>query len=342
MWLLVALPSVALAGCSEDPADTQSDDPGTPANFDDFDLEASETTGILRGVVIDEAIRPLGAVLINVMKPGGGNLTMETEDDGLFGFDDLQPGDYFLTAAKEGFVTIQAAATVIAGDSDPDPVRILLIQDPSTAPFIQPEHLDGFMTCSVRPMFLAYQCGVTDNDIVNQRIDMVRRPDFIQSEMRWDSTQAGGDELSLSIRCLNGESGGQENDPAGMCPEGQRTIVRSEGHSPQIGRINRTLIETWALGGPDGNPLHISLFAFGRSDLDVWDEETIDDATRPATGDPCLYWPAYFPPETCMRATGPGFIVNQKIDVFTHVFYGFTPNEGWTFGADGEHPIPDQ
>jgi hypothetical protein len=339
---LLVVPSLALAGCASDDPQTQSDDgqAQVPADFDDFDLEASSTTGILRGVVIDERIVPLAGAMVVAVGPTGQNRTMETKENGLFGFDGLEPGTYFVTAAKAGYVSVQASGEVVAGEQDPPNLKLLLTADPASAPFVQPFHLDGFITCSVRPMFIGLQCGVTENDIVNAEYEMARPPTWIQSEMKWESTQATGDELSLAIRCLPGE----ESDPAGRCEEGQMTITRAEGHSPLIATINETWAANWTLGGPDGNPLSVSIFVFGRSDLDVWDEETIDGAQAGATGQDCMHWPQVggypFAPGTCMRATGPGVVANQKVDVYTHVFYGFQPPEGWSFVAGEPVPTP--
>jgi hypothetical protein len=156
--------------------------------------------------------------------------------------------------------------------------------------------------------------------------------------MIWESTQAAGDELSLAIRCLSGSG----SDPAGRCPDGQLTIVRSEGKSPRVAQINQTLINNWTLG-PAGDPLEISLFAFGRSDLDFYNESTVDGAQKPVTGHECNEWPdqgILFGPHTCMRATGPGVILNQKVDVYTHVFYGYQPPADWRFVVDGAPPPP--
>jgi hypothetical protein len=339
LLMLFVVPSLALAGCSEDPAGTQDTGDDVPADFQELGLEASDTTGILRGVVIDEAIRPLPGVLVTVLKPGGGNLTMETEDDGLFGFDALEPGTYFLTATKPGFVPTQVSADVVAGDDSPNAVKVLLAADPANAPFIQPHHLDGYITCSLRPMFIAVQCPGAGGNIVNANYEMSRTPTWIQGEMTWESTQATGDELSLVVNCLPDE------DPAERCQEGQMTIVRDEGLAPRMITINETTAANWTLGGPGGNPLSVSIFVFGRSDLDVWDEALIYNAQKPATGNDCLHWPQVggypFAPGTCMRATGPGLVVNQKVDVYTNIFYGFTPNEGWSFIEDGAHEVPD-
>lgn len=325
--LVLAVLTAALAGCTDNKAPSAEPE----ANFEDLGLQASDTTGILRGVVIDEAIRPIADVRITITT-GTFNRSMDTKADGLFGFDGLQPGDYFVTASKAGFTTMQSSGQVVAGVKEPTAIKIQLTADPSTAPYIQSQHLNGFITCSVRGMIIAYQCGVGAEDVVNDEYDLTAIPEWIQSEMTWQSTQATGDELSLSIRCLVNSA---------RCPDGQLTIVRSEGKSPQIATINRTVAEFWALGAPDGDPLSISIFAFGRSDLDVYDEETVDSTQEPITGKPCLDWSGViFPAGTCIRATGPGLIINQKVDVYTHIFYGFLPIEGWTFGEDGEHPLP--
>lgn len=335
--IALLLASLVLAGCS----DAKNATPEPEADFEDFGLEASDTTGILRGVVIDEAIRPIAGVQIVLIGPDT-NRTMLTREDGLFGFDGLAPGDYFVSASKLGFTAIQSSGRVQAGVKEPSPIKIQLTADPSTRPYVQLYHLDAFMTCSARPMFIGIQCGFgQSNNVVNSEEELTGRPLWIQSEMTWQSTQAIGDELSLAIRCHPGD-----NDPAGKCPDGVAGIVRSEGTSPQVAIINQTLADFWALGGEGGNPLIINLFAFGRSDLDVWDEKTIDDAQKPATGNDCMQWGLVgqvafgFDPASCMRLTGPGFVYNQKIDVYTNVFYGFAPVEGWMFLTDGEHPVP--
>lgn len=322
----------ALAGCSQTAPVSSDED----LDFDELNLSASATTGILRGVVIDTAIRPVAAVEI-LLTGTDVNRTTTTNDQGLFGFGDLPEGDYFVVARKPGYSSTQSSGKVVAGIEEPPLVKIQIAADPATRPFVQPYHLDGFMTCSLRAMIVAYPCGFGSDDIVNDAYELERRPDWIQLEMVWDSTQAIGDEMSLSIRCLPDE------DPAELCQSGQQGIVRSEGISPQIATINRTVADTWLLGGPGGNPLSVWIYAFGRSDLDVYDEETIDPAQEPVTGKPCLEWQdqgLLFGPGTCMRATGPGLILNQKVDVYTHVYYGFLPPEGWSFGEHGEAKPP--
>ncbi|HUR25483.1 MAG TPA: carboxypeptidase-like regulatory domain-containing protein [Candidatus Thermoplasmatota archaeon] len=330
--LLAALPAIALAGCSGG-GGGKAPDPTQDVDFGDLDLQATKTTGVIRGVVVDVAVRPVADVTVELR---GGNATQQatSKADGAFGFDSLPPGDYFLTANKPGYIGSQQSTQVVAGLAEPPIVKILLEADPTTQPYVEVDVFAGFIECSVRPMILALQCGATDVDVVHAEYPLARPPEFIQSEMIWASTQAAGDELSLSIRCLPGDT-----DPAEKCPEGQRGIARSEGKSPQVARINRTLIDQWALGV---NPLVIDLFAFGRSDLDAYNESTVDGAQQPVTGKPCMDWSGViFPPGTCVRMTGPGLILNQKVDVYTHIFYGYKPPEGWQFSVDGDPPAPE-
>lgn len=330
--LAVLLSAAVLAGCAEGGA---ADEPA--ADFTDLGLQATDSTGVMRGVVVDTAVRPIAGVRLAAVGPGGAAREATSNAEGLFGLDGLAPGDWFVTANKSGYQQVQQSVVVAAGVAEPPIVKVLMEADPSTAPFVESFKMDGFIQCSIRPMILAQQCGVTDEDVVRAVYDLARAPDFIQSEMVWTSTQAFGDELSLSIRCLPGDY-----DPAEMCPEGQRNIVRSEGKSPQVARINQTVAVQWNIG-PQGNPLVIDLFAFGRSDLDVYDEETVDGAQEPYTGKPCLDWSGViFPPGTCVRMTGPGVMVNQKVDVYTHSFYGYLPPETWQFSAEGTVPQPPQ
>lgn len=331
--LLAALPAVALAGCAGGGGDGDgAADPAKDVDFGDLDLQATDTTGIIRGVVVDLAVRPVAGVAVELR--GAGEPTRTTSNaEGAFGFDALPPGDYFLTASKPGYIEAQQSTQVVAGVEEPPIVKILIEADPTTQPYVEAYVFAGFIECSVRGMVIAYQCGVTDVDVVHEEYELAMAPESIVSEMIWASTQAAGDELSLSIRCLPGDS-----DPAEKCPEGQRGIVRSEGKSPQVARINRTLAEQWALGV---NPLIIDLFAFGRSDLDAYNESTVDEAQKPVTGEDCLDWNGVvFPDGTCVRATGPGLILNQKVDVYTHVFYGYAPPEDWQFSVDGDPPAP--
>lgn len=328
--LLAALPAVALAGCAGGGGDGGSPDPAQDVDFEDLELEATDTTGIIRGVVVDTAIRPVGDAVVE-LRGAEAPMQARSNEQGAFGFDRLPPGDYFLTATKPGYVEAQQAVQVVAGVAEPPIVKILLEADPSTAPYVTAYVFDGFLECSVRAVVIGYAAcsnGAFANDRFLQEYEPNGVPDHWQSEMLWESTQAFGEELSLAIDCLSG-------DP---CPDGQVGIARHEGKSPLMVTINRTAAETFLLG--IGQPVTVRVFAFGRQDTDVIDENSLYAQMNSTSGGavPCLEWPAVF--ASCIRFGGVGLILQQKFTVYSHEFHGYTPPPEWRFSVDGAPPPP--
>src|SRR5688572_17724784 len=100
---LALLAGALLAGCSSSSNDSPSEDGPT---FDDLGLEATSSTGVIRGLVVDEAIRPVEGARVRLQ---GGDAPSEalTTDLGTFGFEGLAPGTYFLSVSKPGFFDAQ-------------------------------------------------------------------------------------------------------------------------------------------------------------------------------------------------------------------------------------------
>lgn len=326
--------AVTLAGCT---------DGGTPAapdpdGFEEFGIPADALA--LRGVVVNEAIVPLVTAWVNVTGPNGFQANLTTNDDGAFGRDGLEPGDYFMTAGKAGFNTMQASTTVVANVANPDAVKIVLTADPASQPYPEQFAIDGYISCSARIMLTAVPAGECQESDYSQEAytfedgELARMPDFIQSEMTWESTQSLGDAMSLVSECFSGTA--SEPDP---CPDGNLVVNRSEGSSPLIIEVNRTLVEQFRIGdGATGNPFRLRVFAAGREDTDLIDEDGNNQMLNSTTGGvyPCVAWPAIN--EGCFRFTGAGVILQQKFTIYTTVFYGYTPPEGWRF-TDGS-PVP--
>lgn len=322
----LAVLALVLSGCS---GGGGADPP--EADFDDLGLEATESTGVIRGVVVDEAIRPVAGVRIEVRGPEGSARSAESNEQGAFGLDGLPPGEYFLTANKSGFRPTQAAASVVAGVAEPPVVRIVLAADPTTAPFVNAYVFEGFIDCSFRAVVIGFAlCSAlgTPNDRFQATYELEGTPDWWQTEMVWETTQTFGSDLSLDISCLSG-------DP---CPDGQVTINRSEGLSPLYVTINRTQAEAFLLG--NGQPVDVRVFAFGRSGTDVVDDEQVNQALNSTTGGAveCVEWPAVF--ASCIRFGGVGLIVQQAFTVYSHEFHRMTPPAGWRFSVDGSPPPP--
>ncbi len=292
--LALALLAAALAGCAGDPPE--------PEPADDFgqELEATESTGVIRGVVIDPAIVPVPNAEVRIQD--GASTT--TDPDGEFGFQDLAPGSYFLQISKPGFTTTQANVNVEAGVDRPPVLKVLLEPDPTTRPSFQTFTFEGFLQCSARvtaPGLVSYGnnvCSVFDStgqSLQEARIDyeLDRVPDWVQTEMVWESTQPLGDSLQLlhSWEC--------ESNAPFFCD------ARATGPSPLTLASNETTIAEAGFG--DTAPLIVRVFSASA--------------------------------EGSQEALGITF--DQRFTQFTTVFYGFTPDEGWTFVEDGLPPLPE-
>lgn len=194
-WAIAALSLlVSVAGCSD------AGSLGGPANVvpqSIEDVQVTSTTGAIRGVVIDDTIKPVAGVLISVT---GLAEPQTTADDGGFVFNGLEPRDYFLSAAKAGFQTIQSSTSVQAGVDDPPIVRIMLLRLlNSTLAYANLQVWEGFTQCGVSAtVVFAQACGVVDGRFINY-FSIDSNPTFMQAEMFWKSSQAVTPKLQLNF-----------------------------------------------------------------------------------------------------------------------------------------------
>lgn len=306
---ILLLAAAFLAGCTQaNPAPA----PEGEADFDDLGLQADETTGVMRGVVIDDAIRPLVGVLINVTGTAAHSTT--TNDEGLFGLSNLEPGTYFVSASKAGFLPTQQSVEVIAGVEEPPIVKILLTADATTAPFAQTHAFDGYIECSVS--FVAAglaACSAVGlpNDKFIVTYSLERPPQWIQSEMHWASTQAVSPELDL-VYSAPGSGALLDN------------YAEDYGPSPLLIQVNQTLAANRSLGA--GADLMVRVF-----NQPIEGTETGD----PVGGDDCIDRPFL---GGC--TTGVGVTLQQRFTILTTVFYGYQPPADWLYVVDGPYPAP--
>jgi hypothetical protein len=289
-------------------------------------LVATPTTGVLRGVVVDEAIRPLAGAHILVPLAQGGDRNSTTAADGAFAFDGLGPGSYVVSVHKLGFLDLQTAANVTAGVDTPDAVRVQMRADVLNAPGIESFSFNGFLQCSVTAVVArvaacnpsdamapvcqaAGICGAGPGNLTDDRfmaVHSVSRQSirFLQSELVWTpSSQAGA-----SLRAIPGSrdpTNGKIND-----------FQPFEGGSPLIMPMDGAIAQGLLIG--NGKELVVRVFS------------GYQDGTNPPT---CLPSPVGCP-------WGVGATVQQKFQLFSNVFYGFAPPEGWEFNRDGLPPIP--
>lgn len=353
--LLIALLFVltTLAGCADGAKkglDLKDED------FDDFDLDATEDSGVIRGVVVDPAIVPIGGVNVTLESTGQ---TVLTTEKGAFGFSGVEPGAHFLTASKAGFETVQQSIEVVAGVDLPDVVKILLDPDPSTAPYTETIQFNGLIVCSFALGALSIAaCGLNPvasatGNVFLQEHQYATVPEHVQSEMIWDATQVTGESLQLSWT--------DPNDGA------QVRIAAERGSSPLIVQFDRETFEELNL---TGKTLWMRIFSSAVESTDPVEEDTwngpwastvypsingtpVQDVgaafgghCEPVAGfctvDPlreeCVGWFILF--AGCLGWGGLGAALDQDYEVFTTNFYNFQPRDGWTFVADGPHPVP--
>ena len=300
----LALVSLALAGCADEaPAEPETTELGI-----DEGLEATDTTGIIRGAVVDNAILPIAGVTVAVQ---GMELETITDEAGEFGFDGLPAGTYFLEFTKLGFNTTQASATVEAGVDRPDAIVIRMIPNPTTAPFYESEQLRGYLACGAPVFATSVGCttwgpisDATDSDGIFPR-EWSRLPQHVQGELVWENTQIFGGQFIWELSPRGWPSTPQ---PAW----GHRDVTPS----PALAYMNQTHIE----GEASGESVSAWMMEHGMN-------------YRIFAG----------PNEACdgIYGFGCGLTLDQEMDLFLHDFYNFNPDEGWRFTVDGDPVIPN-
>ncbi len=129
---LFALLALVLAGCAGDST--------TSPGFDEDSPVSRPGLGCIRGVVVDEGIRPIAGVQVR-LTPGTRNMTGDA--DGLFTFCDLEPGTYFVSASAPLYLEAQTSVDVVA-DGAHD-IRLALPADLSPQPYHRTIKHEAFM-----------------------------------------------------------------------------------------------------------------------------------------------------------------------------------------------------
>lgn len=217
--VLTLLVASTLAGCAGEAAPEEDVEA-----FDSVETRATDTTGVIRGVVLDESFVPVADALVAMQE---GTETLSTAE-GAFVFEDVEPGTHFLEVRKTGFATQQVSSDVVAGVDRPPVLKVLMQRDLTGLPFSEVFHYAGFLQCGVGLGAAGVGRGVNPcavADSVNTFDTPVQRPvDFIQGEMIWQPTSGVGDTLSLGIM-----------NETTVLPEDH---VQVDGPSPQVLRVH--------------------------------------------------------------------------------------------------------
>lgn len=304
--VIALLAGALLAGCTS----SADDDPQATSGptFDDLALQATSSTGIIRGVVVDDAIRPIAGA--KVALTGGDAREAISTDQGTFGFDKLVPGTYFLAVSKAGFFAAQQSVEVVAGVAEPPIAKVLLAVDAENSPFVDTYVFEGFIECSTTsgvpgvvvlgaalcsfPNIVTDEAGLGNvtQDNFGAFYLLSKKPTWLQSELIWQSTQTLGGKMSVMYSWDCGDANG-----GFLCDHG------AEGTSPVLLTADEAAIAE-INGGDYSEEIFVRVFNEGL------------DETQGAVG----------------------LTFQQKFTIYTHAFYGYEPTEGWRLS--GGEPVP--
>lgn len=327
-WVALVAVGFLLAGCTGGKAPAHA---GASAD--------SATTGVLRGLVVDEAVRPLAAVTV-LVQTNAGPMNATTGSDGLFRFDGLAPGEYLIRVNKTFYAPAQSSVDVHAGVLDPPLVKLQLTFEARSVPYAAVYKTEGFHECGTNVFRICSNVNIltwivlcTDSNqvvclgnVTQDRslflvpIDGV--PTFLQSELSWSATLDTGRSLSLLIGGANYTELQQGMGPA---------FNGTEGESPLMTRIsNHEPADTWCVRHkqPCTAPDVLNSSKIGRERSLLVQVDAGGTYSAPVPGCDTL------------GACGAGFSAQQPFTLFTTVFYGYEPPVDWLFTTNGQTPPP--
>jgi len=299
-----------LAGCADDAAVAPMEDD----EFQDLDVQVTDDTGAVRGVVVNDAIVPVAGADVSLPVTPQDVWTTQTDIEGRFSFSKVPPGTYFLTISKAVHEAAQAGVTVTAGDDSPDIVKVQLARMYSQDPYVETVQYAGFVGC-------AYSFGISStcvNDytridptgtcpggcapfvtgVVDQREYQSEVGAGWQSiiwEMVWESSVAGTAEsmgLTVSFKDRSGAS---------------HWYTRTSQSQPFRLQCDVGILCPEQQDGDDGEPM---IDPDGQDDL--WN----------------------------MIGAGDGSVaIQQEVEIFQTNFYFAPSPEGWSFVAGDPEPF---
>lgn len=293
--LSALLAAVLLAGCS----DGGGAGGGAQELGEVGEVEATSTTGGIRGFVVDQKIVPIKGASVTVTP---GDKATTTDEGGAFVINGLEAGTYFVKATHPLHETQQQSVEVEAGVTDPAPVKFQLARTISQDPYFVTLKFDGYVVCSVNtagalseecgegagvpcdvpPPFGCQRVGGQDNNQI--QFDFQPEPGLagIVFETVWEPTSEAGNELYVPI------------GTNWMCDPGCSwdAVTEMTGSSPLYAQIGPEEIESAGIG-PGVN---VTMF--------VWAGSFEDPA---------------------------GAALNQPFTDFATLFYYIPPPEGWSF-----------
>lgn len=275
---------------------------------------AANSPGVLEGLVVDDAIRPLAGA--RVVLDGTQNLT--TGPEGLFRFEGVAIGAHVVRAALAGYADAVAQVTVTTAGDQPL-VKLQLLTDTSGVAFAEVQKIDGYVECGTRTgssrfaacgtgnvasFIVCAQAAVCQGNVSSDRYIVIkwfdRTPTFLTIEVAWTPTQDLGQNLDVWL-------GSATKEQLQFYPETPSVWNRTAGASPLYGTMNSTMLADSGIG--DDSWFLAQVFA----------------------GDAGQSGPV-----------GLGVVAQQRFEMFFTSFFGYEPPAEWRFVVAGSPPPPPQ
>jgi hypothetical protein len=292
--------AVALAGCTDDAGDADA--------MTDTMTQEALTKGVLRGVVVDEAIRPLADAVVQVKRAGVPVVEVATDADGNFGVPNLDAGNYSVNATKPGYLGNEVPAVVVGGDNLPPIVQILLQAAPVDAAFVWPHLWNGQVACGTTTQnwcaAINFVSGIEiseDNSFLFLFDDYMaygRTPDFLQVEFVWEPNSPASNWAYAGFWASTWE----EWEDCLCTPNILATV---EGSGYILVQVEGSAMAEFDVGFTRGIGVGMSA---GQAGLDA----ILANPDRTTV------------------------MVNQPFEAFLHTFYGCLPEPGWQFTLHGD------
>lgn len=288
------LATTLLAGCSGG-----GNGGGGGGGLDNVDqVDATATTGGIRGFVVDQKIVPIKGADV-LVTPGDKAVT--TDEGGAFVISGLQPGTYFVKASHPLYETQQQSVEVEAGVAEPKPVKFQLVRTVSRDPYFTTLKFDGYIVCSANSaVLLSEECG----------------------------EGVGVDCVAPPAPC--GRVGGQDNNNIQFnfqVDAGAASIVFEQVWEPtsDAGAELYTPIGTNWLCNPNCSWDDVTSME-GASPLyaQIGAKEIADSEIGPGMNVTMFTWAGSFDSPA-------GVTVNQPFTDFATIFYYIPPPDGWSF-----------
>lgn len=262
--------------------------------------------GELRGVVVDTSVTPVAEVAIEA-DVGGDTLQATTDEEGRFSFTDVAPGTWIVRADHPLFEPVQTTATVTDGPGEV--LKIQLERRFSQEPVTQPFQVQGRINCG-------YSAGIAAPCVIDYTMLVV-----------------GGGLLPQ----LNGITGDVRRFVLPV-DDGWQTMVTELTWEPTATGTTPALSVTASFF--DRTSSHSYTGEAGpaplRMQIDVDQNLTHPDWIPPEGKEDFLL---FINPSTAGSGQPVAVSVEQRFELFHHVFYYGTPPEDWSIIAGDEKPF---